>query len=39
MFLAPTLIASRHLEPQTEMLVPNNPAFIAAEPSFTTLKS
>lgn len=33
-FIAPTLTASRHLELQTEMLVPNNPAFIAIEPYF-----
>lgn len=36
MFIAPTLIASRHLELQTEMPVPNNPAFIAVEPYFKT---
>lgn len=36
MFIAPTLTASRHLELQTKMLVPNNPAFIAIEPYFKT---
>lgn len=38
MFIAPILTASRHLELQTEMLVPNKPAFIAIEPYFKTSK-
>lgn len=38
MFIASTLTASRHLELQTEMLVPNKPAFIAIEPYFKTSK-
>jgi len=36
MFIAPMLTASRQLELQIEMLVPNNPAFIATETYFKT---
>lgn len=35
-FIAPTLTASRHLELQTEMVVPNSSAFTVIEPYFKT---